>query len=111
MAPQARLIIVGKPTFSAYYEKLKNISSPEIIFAGAVSDKELPYYYAACDVYATASLWEGFDMPLVEAQACGKPVVAFDIGPHKELINEKGILVQPKNIAQLSKALEEVLSR
>ena len=76
-----------------------------------MSDKELPYYYAACDVYATASLWEGFDMPLVEAQACGKPVVAFDIGPHKELINEKGILVQPKNIAQLSKALEEVLSR
>ena len=107
--PQARLIIAGRPTFSSYYESLKNMGGPEVIFAGAVPDEELPYYYAACDIYATASLWEGFDMPLVEAQACGRSVVAFDIGPHKELINENGILVPPKNVAQFSKALIKLL--
>lgn len=107
--PDAKLLIVGKHTFGAYSKRLKDIAGPSVIFTGFVSDNDLPEYYGACDAYATASLWEGFDMPLVEAQACGKPVVAFDIGPHKELIDDRGILVPPKDILQFSKALEKIL--
>lgn len=109
--PNAKLLIVGKHTFGAYSKRLKDIAGPSVIFTGFVSDNDLPEYYGACDAYATASLWEGFDMPLVEAQACGKPAVAFDIGPHKELIDDRGILVPPKNILQFSKALEKILSQ
>src|SRR3989344_1580365 len=100
----ARLIIVGKPTFNKYHEKLKKMSGSEVIFAGFIDDDELPGYYAACDVYATASLWEGFDIPVVEAQACGKPVVAFDVCSHKEVV-KNGKLVKAKDIDAFAKAI------
>lgn len=108
--PEARLIVVGKHFYSNYSKKLKQMSDDSIIFAEDVPDEELPYYYAACDVYATASLWEGFDIPVAEAQACGKPVVAFDIGPHPEVVNTKegGELVQPGNIEGLAKAIVKI---
>lgn len=72
--PHARLVIVGKHPHRKYSEKLRQTSDNSAIFAGNVSDEDIPYYYGACDVYATASLWEGFNLPLAEAQACGKPV-------------------------------------
>ena len=92
--PNAKLLVVGKPTFDKYFKKLKKISNKNIIFTGFVADGELPLYYGSCDVYVTASLWEGFDIPIVEAQACGKKVVAFDIGSHPEVIDKNGILVK-----------------
>jgi glycosyltransferase involved in cell wall biosynthesis len=44
--------------------------------------------YSAADVYVTASSWEGFDMPLVEAQRFGKPAVALDAGAHPEVVRD-----------------------
>jgi len=103
--PEAYLVIVGKQTFSTYQKKLKIRAGEHVIFTGFVEDQELPYYYSACDVYATATLWEGFDLPIVEAQAYGKPVVAFDLCAHPEVVDDRGILVEPKNIQQFADAL------
>jgi len=61
--PRAKLIIVGKPAYPGYEKTLHRIADDAVIFAGEVSDEELPYYYAACDVYATATLWEAFKRP------------------------------------------------
>jgi glycosyltransferase involved in cell wall biosynthesis len=51
--------------------------------------------YSAADVYVTASRWEGFNMPLVEAQQFGKPAVALRVGAHPEVVRdgETGFLV------------------
>jgi len=92
-----KLLIVGKPTFPNYYRKLKKMSNTNVIFMEFVEDKQLPYYYAACDLYVTASLWEGFNLPAAEAQACGKKVVAFDVCSHPEVI-KNGILVKKNDI-------------
>jgi 1,2-diacylglycerol 3-alpha-glucosyltransferase len=109
--PDARLIIIGKAVFPGYLQKLRDLAGDSVIFAEDVSDDDLPYYYAACDVYATATLWEGFNIPLMEAQACGKPVVAFDIGPHPEVVENSvtGILVPPKDITRFSTVIIELL--
>ncbi len=45
--------------------------------------------YSACDIYVTASQWEGFDLPLLEAQYFGKPVVAYKIGAHPEVVADE----------------------
>jgi 1,2-diacylglycerol 3-alpha-glucosyltransferase len=110
--PNAKLIIVGKKSFDKYYQKLMQMNDVSIIFTGYISDDELPLYYASCNVYATASLWEGFNIPLVEAKSCGKPIVAFDIGPHRELIDspETGLLVPESNIVVMAEAIIEILS-
>ncbi|MBI2207992.1 glycosyltransferase family 4 protein [Candidatus Woesearchaeota archaeon] len=88
--PESKLIIVGGNSgFNRYYKKLRRMADKDVIFTGFVPDEELPYYYAACDVYVTASSWECFNIPVAEAQACGKPVIAFDIGAHPEVVDKK----------------------
>lgn len=106
--PDTALLIVGKHTFEKYSKELKRISREGVIFAGYVPDEELAGFYGACDVYATASLWEGFDIPCVEAQACGKHAVAFDVGSHKEVV-KKGKLVPEGDTDALANALIEEL--
>ena len=102
--PNAKLLIVGKPTFDNYFKELKAMANNDVIFTGFVDDKELPHYYAACDVYVTASLWEGFNLPAAEAQACGKKVVAFDIGSHPEII-KNGKLIKKYDIKGFADAV------
>ena len=106
--PNAKLIIVGKPTFNNYYKSLKKLEKKDVIFTGFVDDKELPYYYAACDVYVTASQWEGFNLPAVEAQACGKKVVVFNLGSHPEIV-KKGILVKKGDTKAFANAVIKLL--
>jgi 1,2-diacylglycerol 3-alpha-glucosyltransferase len=109
--PDSILLLVGKTLFSEYFRQLRETCDNSVIFVGYVSDEELPYYYAACDAYATASLWEGFNLPLVEAQACGKAVVAFKIGPHPEVVKdgETGFLVPPRDVNALAQATIRLL--
>jgi len=61
---------------------------------------------------SVATLWEGFNLPLVEAQACGRPVIAFDLGPHPEVVehNLTGLLVPPSDTVALAKAMVKLLS-
>jgi len=106
--PEAKLIIIGKETFDSYTKELKKISNSNIIFTGFIDDKEMPYYYALCDIYTTATLWEGYNMPVVEAQACGKKVVAFDVCSHPEVV-KNGILVKPKDIPAFADAILKII--
>lgn len=106
--PNAKLLIVGKPTFRNYFKKLKSMADKDVILAGFVEDEDLPHYYAACDAYVTASQWEGFNLPAAEAQACGKKVVAFDIGSHPEIVKE-GVLVKNKGLKAFAEAVTKIL--
>lgn len=103
-----KLLIAGKPTFKRYYKELKEAANKNVIFKESINDKELPNYYAACNLYVTASLWEGFDLPVAEAQACGKKVVAFGIGSHPEIV-KNGILVKKDDIDGFADAIIRLL--
>jgi len=102
--PNAWLIIVGKEYFEWYSKMLRNIAVKGVIFYGVASDEELPYIFAASDLYVTASHWEGFDLPAAEAQIMGKPVVAYNIGSHPEVV-EYGSLVEEGNVQELAKEI------
>ena len=108
--PSAKLLIVGRSYHDKYFDRLKKLADESIIFVGPVDEKELPLYYAACDVYATCTIFEGFNLPLIEAQACGKPVVAFNIGPHRETV-KNGFLVEKGNINEFAKMLIHLMSQ
>lgn len=109
--PEAALIIAGKHTFPRYSQQLKELADDAVIFTGFVDDEDIPLYYGACDIYASATLWEGFDLPLAEAQACGKPVVAFNLGPHTEVVEQgkTGYLVPEADIKAMSEAMLKLL--
>ncbi len=108
--PTATLLVVGKPTFDSYSKRLQELSREigNVIFTGFVPDEELPYYFGACDIYTTATLWEGFDIPVVSAQMCGKKVVAFDVGSHPEVV-KKGTLVKEGDVKAFAEAVLKLL--
>jgi GT2 family glycosyltransferase/glycosyltransferase involved in cell wall biosynthesis len=69
-----------------------------------VPEEDMGALYAAADIYLSASRWEGFNLPLVEAARQGVPSVCLNIGPHPEVVHDKetGILV--RDIASLAEA-------
>jgi len=58
---------------------------------------ELREVLQLCDVYVTGTRWEGFDLPLAEAQALGRPVVAYAVGAHPEVVQGGGFLVRTQD--------------
>lgn len=73
-----------------------------------VPEEDMAALYAAADIYLTASRWEGFDLPLMEAAHQGVPAVALNIGAHPEVVQdgETGILVS--DVSGLAAAAAEL---
>jgi glycosyltransferase involved in cell wall biosynthesis len=71
---------------------------------------EMPAIYAASDIFVTCTKWEGFDLPLLEAQYFGKPFVAYRIGAHPEIAKSghSGFLVDSRS--EFAEALVKVVS-
>ncbi len=79
-------------------------------FLDYVSDDDLPTLYSLASAVAMPSLTEGFGIPMVEAMACGAPVVASDSGSLPEVVGEAGLLVPPTDTSALADALHRVVS-
>jgi glycosyltransferase involved in cell wall biosynthesis len=109
------LMLVGDyENYLSYYNRLteqikSRKLSDRVIFTGVVPWRDLPKYYAACSVYATCSLWEGFLRP--EAFAFEKPIVCFNTGPNSETVthNESGFLVENFDTTSFAQKLYELL--
>jgi starch synthase len=73
---------------------------------GVLSREFMPYVYNACDIYAAPSRQEGFGMPHVEAQACGKPVLSVDAMGIKETVihGQTGFLARPAQWISITEA-------
>ena len=82
-----------------------------LIILGHVSYEKMPYVYSISDIVVLPSLREGTPLVLLEAMACGKPVVATRVGGIPEIIEhgEDGLLVRPKDVEGLSKAILTLL--
>lgn len=78
------LIIIGEGSEAAH---LKSIAGPTVQFLGRVSDEKLVYYYDNCIAFLFPGK-EDFGLTMVEAQGCGKPVVAYKKGGAREIIIE-----------------------
>ena len=115
--PKATLLLVGddgsNPAFLDIVAQAKRQAeelgvAEDVIFTGMVDD--LPPYYRLADVYATASLHEGFGVPLIEAMASGLPIVASRATAHPWVLGQAGLLVEPENVADLAASITRVLT-
>lgn len=77
----------------------------EVVELGAVPYAQLHQVYRSCDIYVTAAYAETFAHPLVEAMACGLPIVASDIAVHREICGEAGIYFSRFSADDLASAL------
>jgi glycosyltransferase involved in cell wall biosynthesis len=81
----------------------------DILLPGFVPDEMLPAIYSAADVLAFPSLYEGFGLPILEAMACGTPVVASHASCLPEVAEGAAVMIEPTDADGLSGALELVL--
>ena len=108
--PRMKLLLAGTGALLESSKELVRQSGAEerIRFLGFVADmREL---YAACDVCVSVSLIEGLPFNVMEAMACGLPVLASDIKGHRELVG-KGMLFPQDDAESLEKRLETVFSQ
>jgi len=115
-APGTRLLLVGDDRGSPVYAQTVAAAQAravelgmagDAIWTGQVADL-LPYYRLA-DVYVTASLHEGFGVPLIEAMACGLPVVASKSAAMPWVLACAGLLFEPGNAQDLAEKTLAVL--
>jgi glycosyltransferase involved in cell wall biosynthesis len=110
---QTMFVVVGdgplKNNIRAQLEKL-NLSS-NFVLLGDVNERVLPALYNCADVFVLPSIQEGQGIALLEAQATGKPVVAFNVSGVREAVLDKetGFLMKPDS-RQLAEAVLKLLA-
>ena len=80
-----------------------------IIFPGHVPLKDLRVLYSSCALFAFPSLYEGFGMPVLEAMACGAPVVSSNASSLPEVVGDSALLVDPRNLEAWAQAMTRVI--
>jgi len=82
-------------------------------FMSSLGHADICYWYNAADVFCLPSLWEGCPNVVIEALACGTPVVATQVGGIPDLVpsNDYGVLVPPGNPDSLALSLDKALAK
>ncbi len=81
-----------------------------VIFPGFVPAEELPLWYNTATVFAYPSSYEGFGLPVIEALACGRPVITSDVSSLPEAGGQAAILIPPASPEALAEALRRALA-
>ena len=106
--PEANLVIAGGKGWlydAIFAEVERQRLGPRVIFPGFVADDDLPALYSAASVLAYPSTYEGFGLPILEAYACGTPVVTSTASCLPEVAGGGALLAPPTDVAALAEAL------
>jgi len=108
-----KLLIVGGGSLE---NRLKNLAKElgiwnKVTFTGRVPFEEVPKYHNMLSVSVSVSESESFGVAVVEAMACGKPVVVSNVGGLPEVVEEgkTGFVVPPRNPEEIAKAIERLI--
>ncbi len=103
-----RLVIGGGPgwLYEPIYETIERLGlQNQVQMLGYVDESDLPALYTGADVFCFPSLYEGFGIPVLEAMACGTPVVASNTSSLPEAAGDAALLVSPTDTDALADAL------
>lgn len=106
-----RLVIVGAKGW--YFETIfRTVASlglgDSVSFPGYISAEDLPLWYNAAGLFVYPSLFEGFGLPVLEAMACGTPVICSNASSLPEVADDAAILVAPDDEIGLAEAMRTV---
>lgn len=106
--PRHRFVIAGRRGWK-YADVLREIARPElasrVTLLGYASESDLPALYAGATAFVYPSLFEGFGLPVVEAMACGTPVLTSRTSSLTEIAEGAALLVDPLDETALAEGL------
>lgn len=109
--PEHTLLLAGKCSEAQKQALLSGAKNPsQIIFMGVVSDEQYGEILQKAKCLVTASLDEGFGLPLIEAMQAGCPVVCSDIGVFHEVAEDAALFFKPLNPNDLVKQIKKLES-
>jgi glycosyltransferase involved in cell wall biosynthesis len=101
------LVLTGRlGDATAPLQEQARTSGVPVTFTGFVPDAQLPSLYSAATCLVTASHYEGFGLPALEALACGTPVAGYRVGAHEEVAGPGALLVEDGNTNALMLAVQ-----
>ena len=106
------LVLVGSPThaFGSYESTAKSYGvSGRVLCPGRLSQRDLQLLYSFADLFIFPSLYEGFGMPVLEAMACGVPVITSKTTALGEVAGDAAMLVDPTDARDVAERMREVL--
>ena len=110
---EAKLVLVGGPgwLYNEILQEIERLNLQEaVLLPGYAPAEELPEWYNAATVLAYPSLYEGFGLPVVEAMACGTPVVTSSVSSMPEAAGDAALQVDPHDTEALAEALHRALT-
>jgi glycosyltransferase involved in cell wall biosynthesis len=110
LASGIRLVFTGEPSavLADYVEKCR--VTGRVDFVGVVPEENLPSLYRGAEALIFPSLYEGFGLPVVEAMACGTPVVTSNTTAMPEIAGDAALLVNPTSVEEIVEAMEQIVS-
>ncbi|MEI8139615.1 MAG: glycosyltransferase family 1 protein [bacterium] len=109
-----KLVLAGADWNGADVVKAVASASPvarDIMFPGFVPLSDIPFFYSACELMVYPSLFEGFGFPIVEALACGAPVICSNTSSMQEIAADFVQKFDPLNIDEMLARMEDALKR
>jgi glycosyltransferase involved in cell wall biosynthesis len=106
------IVLVGSAThpFGSYEGTARSYGiATQVLCPGRLSRDDLRLLYSYTDVFVFPSLYEGFGMPILEAMACGAPVITSRTTGLAEVAGDAAILVEPSDARELAEAMVKVL--
>jgi len=104
------LLLTGAPSAQLLQAVVAGRLSGRVRFLGRIDDQQLAAVYRAAAAVLFVSLYEGFGLPVIEAQACGTPVISSDVCSLPEVGGGAALLVDPLSVEAIAAALEAVLT-
>lgn len=114
MAPASvRLVLAGKKAanYPPLHEQIRHLGlEKRVILTGFVPDQDIPVLYGHAQALVFPSLYEGFGLPVVEAMACGCPVITSNVSSLPEVAGDAALLVDPESVDEIAEAIQRIVA-
>lgn len=108
-----RLVLAGQEDrrFPEVRDRVSQLGlERHVQFLGAIDEEDQPYLYTRAELFVFPSLLEGFGLPVVEAMACGVPVVCSNSSSLPEVVGDAAVTFDPLNVGAMADALNLMLT-
>lgn len=102
--------IIGEGPELTNLKTLAEKLNVNVNFIGYVKHEDLPMYYQKANIFVLPSLYEGMSNSVLEAMACGLPIITTNTGGTQELIHDNGIIIKKKSSSDIRKAITTLIN-